>query len=303
MSVEMNPKGFKVDFTGVGFPKCGTTWISKCLREHPDIDFSKTKETDCFVTDELKIYITRGSRISTMKEYIKEFKNDGRIKGEFSVRYIFDKKALKKIRTTFPDIKILICIRDPVQYLYSSYWFLRYSHLSHEIPATFEGIFNYKNGRHMCNIMYGKFSDFVAEVYKLFPKEKIHVIVHDDIKNDSKKVTKELYEFLGVDPSFIPSTVNRKVNWTRSPKSPIISKSVFALVKTLEYIGLGKLTYGLFRRDNPLKLFYRKHLLVDRKYPAINKQTEKKLRKLLLKDIGKLEKLVGRDLSTWKNKN
>ncbi len=35
---------FKIDFIGVGAPKCGTTWVAQCLSEHPQICLSKPKE-------------------------------------------------------------------------------------------------------------------------------------------------------------------------------------------------------------------------------------------------------------------
>ena len=46
----MNQKNrnFKVDFIGIGAPRCGTTWIAKCLSEHPQICLSSVKETDFF---------------------------------------------------------------------------------------------------------------------------------------------------------------------------------------------------------------------------------------------------------------
>ena len=33
---------FKLDFVGIGFPRCGTTWISKCIAEHHEISFKNT---------------------------------------------------------------------------------------------------------------------------------------------------------------------------------------------------------------------------------------------------------------------
>ena len=40
----------KPTFVGVGGMKCASTWVSECLREHPQVLLSKPKETAYFLT-------------------------------------------------------------------------------------------------------------------------------------------------------------------------------------------------------------------------------------------------------------
>ena len=49
---------FNIDFIGVGFPKCGTTWLTECLREHPEIALPNRKHLSFFneVLDKSKTY-------------------------------------------------------------------------------------------------------------------------------------------------------------------------------------------------------------------------------------------------------
>ncbi len=43
---------FKVDFIGIGAQKAATSWIAKCLIEHPEICLAASKETHFFSDDE-----------------------------------------------------------------------------------------------------------------------------------------------------------------------------------------------------------------------------------------------------------
>ena len=45
-------KNQKIDFMGIGIGKSGTTWIAKCLNEHPEICISNPKEPHFFFNDE-----------------------------------------------------------------------------------------------------------------------------------------------------------------------------------------------------------------------------------------------------------
>ena len=45
----------------------------------------------------------------------------GKIKGEFSTSYLWDESAAKRIYKEFPNVKIMICLRDPVERMFSQY--------------------------------------------------------------------------------------------------------------------------------------------------------------------------------------
>jgi hypothetical protein len=38
-------------FLGIGAPKCGTTWLAECLREHPQVFVPEVKEVVYFSSD------------------------------------------------------------------------------------------------------------------------------------------------------------------------------------------------------------------------------------------------------------
>ncbi len=59
-----------------------------------------------------------------LKYYNKFFThcNEENIIGEISPEYMYRKKTPKRIYNTFPEVKLLFILRDPVDRVYSQYW-------------------------------------------------------------------------------------------------------------------------------------------------------------------------------------
>jgi hypothetical protein len=93
----------KVDFVVVGFPKCGTTSLCNLLASHKDIFLPREKET-CFFSGNFSHNFEWLQR-----KYIKE----ARLYGEACNHYIYKEEALSRILLHNPDMKFIVCIRDP----------------------------------------------------------------------------------------------------------------------------------------------------------------------------------------------
>src|SRR3989344_5640213 len=100
---------FKVDFIGVGAPKCGTTWIAECLAEHPDVCFSWNKEPHFFNRDR-----EYEKSLDYYRTYFKNCENK-KLRGEYTVNYLYFDSAADRIKKHFPGTKIIIALRNPIE--------------------------------------------------------------------------------------------------------------------------------------------------------------------------------------------
>ena len=98
----------KVDFIGIGFNRSGTSWISKCLDEHPEICVSRPKETFYYSNDYF-----RGPKY--YENCFKHCKADVKVRGEFTPSYIYAEESLKLIKAEQPEAKVLVSVRDPLE--------------------------------------------------------------------------------------------------------------------------------------------------------------------------------------------
>ena len=99
---------FKLDFIGVGAARCGTTWISSTLSQHPSI-YMPVKELH---------YFNRENRYSDDLCILKKYyvnSNTSQKLGEFTPRYAITPVAINRINKHFPDIKIILVCGNQYQ--------------------------------------------------------------------------------------------------------------------------------------------------------------------------------------------
>ena len=106
----------KVDFVIIAFPKCGTTSLVDNLNKHSKINVyhnTGSKESVLFHTKAFNNPIERKKHDELLVE--------GKMNGEKNPTYIWNMFALNNIKKYNPDMKVIISLRNPVNYLYSWY--------------------------------------------------------------------------------------------------------------------------------------------------------------------------------------
>lgn len=278
---------FKIDFLGIGTPKSATTWISDNLDKHPEICVSSPKETDFFIDQ-----YDGKEGLGDYENYFSHCGEDKK-KGEYSVNYFHNESAPKKIKEAYPNIKLIVSFRNPVEREISEYFHnLRHIGEVSEERANIRLKTMYKGEKKY-------YPYYLNKWLQHFDKEQFHFILVDDIKNNSQKVLSDLYDFLEVDSDFKPDTLDSKSNKAHTYKFPKLQgmmaemyrsvKSKSQLNKLFEKSGiysLGKLL------KNKTSETYEK--------PEIHEDTKKQIYNCFKKDIEELENLIDKNLSSWK---
>jgi len=199
------------NFIIIGAQKCGTSTLFNHLRKHPDIHMPRKKELHFF--DE--------NYSNGMDWYLKFFnRKEGIINlcsGEASPYYFFHPLVPARIFETFPSIKLILLLRNPVSRAYSQYHHMKrkdrislsFEHcikLEREILAGRKEAF-YKDENHS-DLLYRRFSflarsryaEQLTEWYKLFGKEQILIIKSEDYFRDNKAIFDVVFQFLGLPP-------------------------------------------------------------------------------------------------------
>jgi len=305
-----NNKQRKIDFLGIGAPRCGSTWIAECLFEHPEIIFpnKSSGETLHHLDKEMNFFSEALFRRSySQKErykkginwYLNQFdwSNPSQKRGEYSVGYFADKKAAARIEKHFPDVKIIAVLRNPVKMVHSAYYHLK-ALVHTRVPKDFDSAVQ-KGEYNKLRLPWGLYAKNLERYYRRFPKENIHIVLLDDIKNNPQNVIENLYTFLKVDNTFQPTSLKRKKNTAVRTRFKFLKIGGYHLLKILENLKM-KGTHNKLGRNRLLYSIYRKINLVSYKYPFLEGETKKILKNYFRNDIEKLEKLIQRDLSIWK---
>jgi hypothetical protein len=207
---------FNIDFIGVGVNKAGTSWLTKMLDAHPMICTSVQKEVHFFHDQvEHTRAVHQNNFPKGLRWYQRFFRHctPNKIKGEFTPVYFIDPLVPKRIFQMFPKVKLIVCLRSPVDRAASQYYFQRYFNHVETRPisqAIREDPFYVDHGLYYAGIC--RFLEF-------FPLSQIHLIWFEDIAEKPESVLADVYTFLGVDPSFRPAHMNRKQNASKMSRS------------------------------------------------------------------------------------
>jgi len=286
-----------VDFIGIGQGKSGSTWVSECLRQHPNVLFSSEKSRK-----ELKFFCVGRPWSNYHKGidwYLEQFPSseNGKIRGEFCPRYIVDPMAHMKIREHFPGCKILVTLRNPADFVYSLYHWEGLSLYFSNYPERFEDALKLPTFK----------ADFLDQAfhykhlmkyYNAFPAENIHVMTLDDIKSRPATVVRSLFRFLNIDEAFAPTVINKEINKSKKTKSVHFRNACALILKLSRRISYR--SYCALNDSDRLHALYEKINWKRQLYPAMSDRTRRYLSRHFHDDVCRLEDLIQRDLSMWK---
>ena len=284
----------KVDFFIVGAPKAGTTSLYKYLNQHQDVVMSSVKEPNYFSNEELEsqdLYYA-SKNITDEKGYHSLFQANGEKKklGEASVSYLFYPKVSKRIFTYNKDAKIIIILRNPVDRAYSHY---KMDFRLGFVKRDFEDLVlnNNKEGSlfYQQYIDLGLYHQQVKSYIDEFGSTNVCVMFYEDLKKDRATFVNNIFSFLNL-KSDSNINFNLKYNKSKLPSNNFMRYlySISLVRKTASFLFNERLinfiNKNFFRESNQ----------------EIESKVRHKLNQVFLNDIFMLEKLLNKDLSSWR---
>ena len=292
-----------VDFIGVGAPKCGTTWIYKCLDEHPEICMGRPKEIHFFNKDHgFESKQQEWQYPKGMDTYWAHFSHcaASSMKGEFSAKYLYDKEAPVLIKKHFPEVKIIVCMRDPADRTFSHYHHVRSR--EDDFDYTLEQAIE----RYPELLGKSKYHGQLTHYLKLFPKEQFLFLVYEDSKKEPLEYIQGIFTFLGVDDTFVPNSVNTKFNTAEqrySEKHKKIRKPIFRVYAFLRKIRLVAPILRLAKKRGVLlsmkKGIDKAALPKKGLRPVMTDEERSMLDTHFAEDTQKLEGFLGKRITQW----
>jgi hypothetical protein len=309
------------NFLVIGAAKCGTTSIYHYLKQHRDVYMSPIKEPNHFSKDihpeefspEYKIHEKAknldvykyvrgdmkedqwGAYVQSEEDYKLLFKFAGGKKriGEISNSYLYSEVAAKNIKSTLPGVKLIAILRNPADRAYSHYLanirdgraILPFrKELEADMAKPQKGW-----GKSHLYLELGMYSDQIKRYKALFTPDQLKILVFDDLKANTPKVVKDVFEFLDLDPE-ININFGEKHNEAKVPKN----------VKFLHLLTQTGLKRKVFRAlpksmQNSVKSLFFKSEGPEK----MSTEDRKWLNDLFKTEVEALGKELNRDLSHW----
>ena len=309
----------KPNFFIVGAAKSGTTSLYNYLDQHPDVYMSPIKEPHYFSKDikmsdfneeykkrvefDISSYLSKDKlekkhilHIENLDDYLQLFRenNNEKCLGEVSNGYLFSKVAAQEIYDFNPNAKIIIILRNPIERAFS-HWIMGIQLGIVKNKSFFEQTKNdYSHskkgwGQSHLFIELGLYYEQIKRYFDVFPSENIKVFIFDDLKNNSKNVKNELFDFLNIG-KLESIDFTKKYNVTRLPKNKLIS-----MITNNRFIKNS--LRGILTENR--KIFLKNMLYSKDSIPILTNNDRHKLLPYFINDIKKLEKLLERKLDSW----
>lgn len=272
------------DFIAVGPQRTGTTWLDRVLRGRVGLPRG-VKETDFFSWRYAK----------GLKWYAWHFR-DCRPElpiGEVCPSYFAVPQARMRIAQHIPNCKIIITLRDPVEWLYSYY---RLQRRMGRTTATFEEALT-KHYELMWSIT--RFAFTTAVWQDTFGHRNVLVLLLDDIRNAPQEALQRFCHFIAIAPIELdPSALIRHDSdaITHAPRSRRLAQNATHVMDWMR-------DHRMYRTINWLERvgFWRYCRERGEKYEPLDSAVEARVRELLRPEVYALECLLERDLSAWKS--
>jgi len=288
------------NFFVVGSMKCGTTSLWAHLRKHPQVFLPDLKEPHFFVSkvskDREGLKAEHFQYPENQDNYLALYRNAKGIAavGDATPVYMYDEKAVDRIRAVCPRARIIFILRDPVARAHSHYLMNRRD--GHESCGTFAeaiaadridrnvGFF----GRHLYVEM-GLYYEPVKRYIDAFGRGQVLVILLDDLLKDPEGTMLKVTRHLGIDPLDIAGEALRE------------ARNAFKIPRFGALYRFVRRVFPPHVRQKVFPGFIEKWLksspvLYRPSKPAIDPELQSELERLYEPDIAKLEDLLGRKL-------
>jgi hypothetical protein len=301
------------DFLLVGAAKSATSSLSLYLDQHPQIAMASQKESWFFsfygkppeydspgvlsdVVSDLDTY-TRLYDGATLEQklgdacpsYLYTYEDTIR-----NIQQLYSAEALAKL-------KIIISLREPVGRAYSQYYTFK---RKVQEPLSFDHAIQSdtinKRLQENWNIFYdylgfGMYASQVEAFQQAFGKDRVHVLLYEDIRSDIQKTCRDIYDFLEIAPDVVVDDRHKINAISGEPRLKWVVAGLFSknrLKRAISAIIPQKL------RMTIIYLVFK----VQLKRESLDEETFRQLSQHFTQDISRLEKLIDRDLTAWQHR-
>ncbi len=294
------------NFLIIGAAKCGTTALFEYLEQHPEVFLCDPKEPNYLALGEERptfrgpgddVTINANSIVGWSR-YQKLFSRAGNAKaiGEASVSTLYFPESIERIHTHLPNAKIICMLRQPAERAYSAFSFMHMRAFEpcqqftealadepRRIAERWHHIWHYRG---MSN-----YHQQLLPYYNAFGRDRMRVYLFDDFKANPAAILRDCFQFLEIDPEFIPSQ-EPSPHVSGMPKSRLL-QSLYSRARWARALLRSVVPKSMKR--NLQKRFAKMNL----ERVPLDPQLRAELTDSFRTDILRLQDLLDRDLSVW----
>jgi hypothetical protein len=296
------------DFLVIGAPKAGTTALHAALAAHPGLYMSAIKEPKFFLTDGPPPTKGGPGDALTYREHVWR-RGDyealfdpappGTLKGESTPLYLYDRAAMRRIRDTLPEARLIVIVRDPVERAHSNWTHLWSAGLEpvadfiraceqeeRRIAAGWASFWHY--------VGLGRYGEQLEYLFTLFPREQVLVLRYRRLVDEPAQAMDQICAFLGVQAGVLTGIPRQNV--TAHPEPTLAHRAVSLAQRAGSAVGSRVPGLTAATLTGPLERFLQRH---SRERQPLSWEERQQLLPRFEPDIELLERVLGEDFRDW----
>lgn len=199
----------------IGAPKSGTTSIARWLAEHPQVFWSVPKEPFYWASDypRMRQHYGFDSRDAYESLFASRAAQQAPVRAEGSTTYLYSATAVPSILEAVPDARFIVAVRNPADLLVSYHrtqlvamnecetdfgraWRRSVRGLLPPTDPLDAKLLDYP--------MVGALGSAVSTLFERVGRDRVQVVVLDDLRSDAASVWRSLAAFTGIDADVLP---------------------------------------------------------------------------------------------------
>lgn len=291
----------------IGAQKSASTFVRGCLAEHPEIYIP---------TDEIPYFESPDYEQQTLTDLAKFYQgHHEKILGLKRPNYLGKPEVPARVEKHLPKAKLIAVLRNPVERAVSSYYhymrggFIPIRNIEVGMNLLLEGAYEQTYERAVEIIEFGFYYRNLLRYKNFFYRKQLMILLHEDIIRDKLKEIQNIYDFLNVDSSYVPNSIDSK------PQAVVYSIpriQFLSLQNPIRFQYNSDRTRVTVKESNIISKVVTKTIrLFDKtvlakvfgsQKPVLSTELSERVHKVYQEDIEKLEGFLDKDLSGWKAK-
>lgn len=275
------------DFFLMGVSKAASTWIYRCLQEHPSV----------FVpaSDSLRFFDMRYHEGIAGYEAMFADAEPGQLKIDPSPTYFRSPVAARRIASHYPDARFVLSLRNPIDRAFSQFW---HEKKQGRFDYTFDQVIDHPL-LFPWIVEHGFYATHFENLLLNFPADRVGVVLYDDLLANPKKFLREVLAVMSLSLDFEPSILRSRVNEGGALQTP----GLRAIGQLRGVTWLAPIRKGLKRGLRVDNLYRSLGDLVSNRVEyeeGMSQTAREKLKSIYEDEISRLETLIGRSLEAWR---
>jgi len=214
--------------------------------------------------------------------------------GEFYPGYFANPLARQRIRFHIPDCKILCTFRDPAARLYSTWRIIRARRLA--VDASFDRYWRLMvaRGSDLC-----RYAAHLQSWQREFGEERVLALFYEELNSDPQTYLDTVCDFVGIARVRLDDSPIGKAKvhsaWRAARATPLSQLAAKTYARLVE--GGNKPLVKLMQNKAVRQVFRRSFV---ESFEPLSEVSAEEIRFIALSDTEELERITGRDLSSWK---